>query len=165
MSSKSIAELSADAAILIAEFSRRNKGDTVTYDELQALIGWDVRTNRGILRTVRNRLLRDHAKVLDAVHTQGYRILTDAEIVEGRLGRDREQRRRSACRSKLRAGAVNLSELNERQRLTYVAEVTVAHITESTSGTAAVQRIADNANGSTQPLALNKALEALKHNI
>jgi hypothetical protein len=165
MANRSIAELSADAAILISELGKREKGSTVTYEEFEKLIGYDVRNNRGILVTVKNRLLRDHELVLDSVPKVGYRILSDAEVVEGLLRTDRERRRRAATKSKQKAAVVDMSKLNEMQKISYLAEVTVAHVVIDSSGDKSIKQLSLSLSGATAPLALNNALDALKKNL
>lgn len=162
---QAIATLSADAAVLIAHISQKSKGDLVTYDEIATTIGWDIRRNRGIMVTVKNRLLRDYSIVLSVVMGVGYKVLDDGEIVTGELSGDRERRRKSAVRSKRKAESVTLSNLAQPEQLRCLAEITAAHVTIEASGDKSVKQIASNLNGNAQPLALNKALEALKHNI
>lgn len=163
--SKAIAQLSADAGILIAELSKRDIGTTITYEQIAGIIGWDIRKNRGLMHTVKNRLLRDHGKILDVVRDEGYRVLTDSEAVEGKLRSDRERRRRSAKRSKAVAGAVNISKLSETQRIAYLAEVTAAHVTIEASSDKTVKQLSAAVNGHNTPLALNNALDAIKKNV
>ena len=162
---KAISEMTADAGVLLAHLSRKGKGDEVSYSEIETVIGWDVRNNRGIMQTVKNRLLRDHGLTLDPVFKVGYRILTDNEIAEGRLRREREHRRRNAQRAKRIGSTVDISKLDDTQRLKCLAEITAAHVTLDASTDKSVKQIESSLNGSTQPLALNKALDALKHNL
>lgn len=162
---KAIAELSADAAILISHCSELPKGTNVTYEEIAKLIGWDVRTNRNVMGTVKRRLCRDYGRVLGSVMRIGYRVLTDEEVATGELSRDRRHRRRHATRSKAKAGTVAIAELNEAHQVQLLSEVSAAHVAAEASRDNAVKRIADKINGSTQPLALNFALEAVKKNL
>lgn len=165
MTTRAIAELSADAAVLISHFAQQPKGEIVTYEQIAALIGWDIRENRGIMVTVRNRLLRDDRKVLSAVHSEGYKILTDQEVCNGELRRQRETRRRNAVKSKSKAGSVDFAALNEADRMSLLSEVTVAHLTAEASKDRSVLQIGSHLNGATQPLALNLALDAVKKNL
>ena len=164
MPHKAIAVMSADAGILIAKISTRQRGETITYDEIKTWIGWDIRDNRGVMQTVKNRLLRDYSMVLGVVTGEGYRILTESEM-NGDLRSDRERRRRSATRSKAKAGTVDISKLNDIERLSYLAEVTAAHVTIEASGDKAIKQLTAGMNGHTTPLALNYALEAIKNNV
>jgi hypothetical protein len=162
---KAIAEMSADAAVLISHFSGLEKGTLVTYDQIRTLIGWDIRDNRGVLNTVRNRLLKDDGKVLGVVVGEGYKILTNQEICNGELRRDREKRRRNAVKSKSKAGSVDIGSLNESDRISLLAEVTTAHLTAEASKDKSVLQIGSHLNGANQPLALNHALDAIKKNL
>lgn len=162
MEKKSIPELSADAAILIAELSKKEKGTDVPWEEIERLVGWRLRNNQSVMGTVRNRLRRDHGLVLGTITGVGKRILTDAEVAEGELSKDRERRRRSAKKSKKKAAAVDLSNLNETQKLKLLGEVTAAHVVAEASETKSVAKIETQLNGAGTPMALNHALDAIK---
>lgn len=154
---QSIATRSANASMLIDIFLVRNKGDLVTYQEMEAAIGCDPRS---YISTVANRLRRDYGLNISNVRGVGYEILTDAQIVAGEMKRDRDHRRRSARRSKLKASTVDLSNLNEIQKMQLFSEVTSASIVMEESTDKSVKKI--NGQMQSQPLAMAKALDNLK---
>lgn len=165
MSNKAIAELSADASLLISEISRKKPGDVITWKWMSEIVGWNLQEKNGVMQTVKNRLLRDYRYVLGTIHGEGYKILTDAEVVEGEAARDRAMRAKAAKRTKRKLQAVELSNLDDVQKQRCFAEVTAAHLAIESSKETSVKRLESSINGAGAPLALNKALEAIKKNL
>lgn len=155
----------ADAGIMLADFSRRSAGDIITYEDIEKLIGWDIRRNRAPLNKARKWLLEDYGKVLTVVRNVGYRISTSHQIVEEELRKEREHRRRSARKSKAKAAVVNLSELTEELQLKCHQERWSAYIMQEAGTAKSLKRLGAILTGAAEPLALNKALDALKHNV
>jgi hypothetical protein len=166
MSKKAIQELSADNAVLISELSRVTRGSTVTYtSHFTEWLGRPIR-NRGDMpnfTTVETRLRTDYGIVLSVIHGKGYKVLTHSDTVTNDNQIDRA--RRAAARRKKELATVEVSELNDQQRLTYVCKVAQAHLVEEAGREKSLRKIAAVANGSTTPLALGHALEALKKNL
>jgi len=159
-----IAQRSADADILISEISRKQKGELVTWEYLSSLIGKNLQVNRGVMQTVKNRLLRDYGIVLSSQPGVGYVLCSDVLIVEGELGSDRKRRRKAAMRSKMKGQVVDLTKLNETQQLRCLGEIAAAHVVAESSTDKSQKKIISGLGGETKPLALNKALLALMKN-
>jgi len=165
MKTKQRYTLSADASLLISSISRKDRGDDITWEWISSTVGWDVQKKSSVMATVKNRLTRDYNYVLGSMRGVGYKILTHEEVVNGEMPNDRENRSKSAKRSKRKAGTVDLSQLTETQKIQCLAEITSAHITIETSATRSIKQISQHLDGTSQPLAINKAFEALKHNL
>ena len=164
MSVKSFTERTAETGILIAAISQKQKPCVVTDEEIKQLTGWE-ELNYGIMGTVKNRLMRDYKIVLSRLTKIGYQLLSDSELVAGEYQRDRDHRRRHAQRTKLKGQTVDISNLGPVELGRHICELTAAHIAIESSKDKSVERIASKANGATQPLALNHALDALKKNV
>lgn len=165
MKNQAIAEMSAAASILISHISRMKVAEEITWDEINRVVGWDVREKRSIICTVKNRLERDYGIVLGSIPGVGYRLLPDTEKVNGELPKDREARRRSAQRSKRKAGTVELAGLPSADQLRCLSETAIAHVTIVSSSAKSMRQVTQALGGETKPLQLNKALEALKQNL
>jgi len=165
MATKAIAELSADARRLINAIGEKKRGDEITWDWMEQLVGWKLREKPSVMTTVKNRLLRDYDYVLGSMPKKGYRILFDSKVVDGEMSKDRERIRKAAGRIKLKARAVDPSNLTEPQRVRLYAEITAAHVTAETSDEKSITKISLELSGKSQPLTLNKALDAIKHNL
>lgn len=80
---KALPELSVDTQVLIKRLSASTVGETITYEELSALIGRDVQNGaRGFLATARRRLKRDERMVFAPVYKIGVKRLDDIGIVK-----------------------------------------------------------------------------------
>lgn len=94
-------QYSAAATAIVTLFRARRRGDLVTYDEINAAVGKDVRLNRGPLNAAIRRL-RNEGVIVDAVRSEGYMILTTENIVNqdtGKLGKRLRSMRRTAKRA------------------------------------------------------------------
>lgn len=161
-----IKDRSAEASILIGHFSILPKGELTTYAEIEQLIGYDIRKNRGPIGTVKTRLRRDYGRVLKGVANGGYKVLTDEEVRQNEMRRDREHRRRHANNSKEKAQTVDISALSNDDKLALIGEMQVAHVVAAISTAKSVARVTSNMSGTEAGLlTLNKSLEALKKNL
>jgi phosphoribosylformylglycinamidine (FGAM) synthase-like amidotransferase family enzyme len=163
--SQPIKDRSNEANILIAHFSQLAKGALVSYDEIVKLIGWDIRANRGPMMTAIRRLKLDHGRVVVGVCNEGYRVMTDDDIAQRRMQQNLRRRRNNARMSKVEAGTVDISSLNPQDRQALFGQIAIAHVHAETASAKAVKKITASCVDTTQPLALNNALEALKKNL
>lgn len=163
---KAIAEISADAAVLISEISRMNRGDEITYAEhFTKWLGRPIR-NRADLKTfatVVKKLRNDYGLLLSPIRGEGYRILTNeqAALDSTRLSKAARQ----AKLLKKEKATVDLSTLSQLQVQTVVGQLTIANVVEASAKQKTVERIAAAVNRATQPLALGHALDRLKENL
>lgn len=78
---KAICEVAQDTRILAGRLGRLNPGELVTYNELSAIIGRDVRTDaRPTLASARRIAQRDQRIALGCVHKAGIKRLDGAEL-------------------------------------------------------------------------------------
>ena len=164
---KTIAELSADNAVLISELSRLERGSIVTYaGQFSKWLGRPIHNRADLpnFATVEKRLRSDYGIVLSVIHGEGYMLLTHEQTVGNDVQITRA--RRAAARRKKELATVDTSGLNEHQRLDYVCKLTQAHLVEEAGREKSLKKLAAVAsNGATTPLALGHALEALKSNL
>ena len=158
---QSIAGRSADANVLISEISRLNKGDFVSWEDMEAMIGRQLRGNSGILYTVKKNLTKEYGLVLSSRRGEGYEVCTDELVVDGVLAADRARRKRAAHKSGKKDGDVDLNNLTESQRLKLFAEIASACVTEEACLKKSIAKYTAELGGETKPLALNRALNAL----
>lgn len=83
METKTIPNFSVDARLLYERLKTAAIGELVLYAELSEIIGRDVQNGaRHLVRSALNKALRDDRMVFEAVMDQGYRRLSDVEIVD-----------------------------------------------------------------------------------
>jgi len=74
-------QMGIDAKIILDALSKLEVGELLTYQQMSALIGRDVRQHRHIMAAARKGLMRD-SKVFAPVENQGLQRLTDAQKVQ-----------------------------------------------------------------------------------
>lgn len=78
---KSICEVAQDTRVLSGRLARLAPGELVTYNELTALIGRDVRTiARSTLNSARHIAERDHGLAFGCVHRSGIKRMEGGEL-------------------------------------------------------------------------------------
>ena len=110
-------------------------GESLTYAQINALIGRDVQQHRHILNTARNIARREKNMLFDCVHNEGVKRLTDEEIININSARPFER-----IKSAAKIGVKNIqcaTNLTNDQRITQNATIsmlgTIAHFTKSNS--------------------------------
>ena len=102
-------------------------GEFVTYDEMKARLGFDVRDQAGRLYRVRDSLKRSGKCVVDIVPKQGVRRLTDQEVVNGHSSRYLRRVGRAALRGVGGNASVEYAALSD-------ADKTRHNVTQATFG-------------------------------
>lgn len=162
---KSIMEQSADTAVMILELSKLTRGTVIPYEKFSEWLGRPVKRSIDLptINTVIQRLKKDYGLVLDSIKGEGYRILSHEEVVKDE---SRTQRiRRMAKKRRQELVTVELSELDELGKLQWAAKSTQSYLIAEAASEKSVAKIAAACNGATEPLALSKALDAIKANI
>lgn len=165
MFEKTRADKSAEKGILLAAISKKSKGDTVTWEWMNEVAGFDIRTRRDVIDWVRNRLLHDYSLVLHPIKGVGYEILSPVNVHRVAARKSREHIRRTAYKTRLKLQTVDLSELKEAERLPHLAEAEAAHIQYHAAKEQSVKLLANSLNGGGQKLPLANLLDALKPNL
>lgn len=158
-----IADQSADTRVLISEISRLERGTVITYEgHFSRWLGKTVSCSADIptMNTVIKRLKADYGYVLSNVHGEGYKILTHSEVIADTTRRDRIRRHATLRGRDL--DAVDVSTIDDTGRMRWAAERTLAHLVKDSTSDKSVKRLEGAVNGAAQPLALAKALDAIK---
>jgi hypothetical protein len=131
-------ELSADAAALVDRLLAVSVGSTVTYADMSAAIGRDVRHCRHVAHAA-FRVLRRDGVIFAAVRGVGYRRLETGRIIET-VGRDARRsigRKASRASKALTAATRGINDLLPEQQRRLAAEVSalglLAHLSRETT--------------------------------
>lgn len=96
-------------------FEDKDFGDVVTYEQLDAALGRDFRSQRGPLYKADDMLLRNRSRALAAVKNEGYRVVQARE--HETLGRSRHRRARKQINQAVRVvTGTDRSALTEDER-------------------------------------------------
>jgi len=159
---RAIAELGADARVLIGRLRELSSNEMLTYEDLSQLIGRDVRTvGRGALTTAMNRLMRDERMVFAAVHGEGIKRLDDSGIVRVGVG-GIERVHRAARRSLLKMGCADFSKLANAEKITHNATAAALGVLANITTQHKLKKLESKVSEKQEPLALAKTLDAFK---
>jgi len=116
---KTIGEMSVDARLLLQELTKASIGQTVTYEQLQEVIGRDVRRGGGYaaLAAARRAALRERI-VFGTISKVGIKRLDDAEITRTVSGSVHKISRRVRSTIRLQDCA-NYEKLSKQQQASY----------------------------------------------
>lgn len=79
---KPIGATSLDAKVLSEKLIELSVGDSISYSDINELIGRDIQKNRHILATARTIARREKGYLFDCISNFGVKRLSDSEIVE-----------------------------------------------------------------------------------
>lgn len=152
-------QLSADSKALIDVLSSARVGELVPYATLNRAIGRDVRQFRGAINTALSILEKEHQRVFSCVPTEGYKRLSDKEII-GTADGYTQKIRRAAKRSARKLACVKFDDLPPEQQLAHNARMTVMAMVSETTSLAAVKRVEAAVSDSNAALPAAKAAVA-----
>lgn len=133
-------QLSSDSKALIEVLSSAAVGDLISYGSLNKAIGRDVRKFRGSLHSAISVLERQSQRVFSCIPTEGYKRLSDKEIISSADFATRKIRR-AARRSARKLACVKFDDLPADQKLAHNARMTIMALVTETTGSSAVKRI------------------------
>lgn len=152
--------ISTDAKLLYERLKQLSVGDFVSYEDLNTIVGRDVRNGaRGPYMTARRRAERLDGIVLACIHNEGLKRLSDPEIVDA--GRDAIKRVRNASRRAARRTSriQSFDGLDQDHKARHNAHMSLfsalAHITKNNQ----VKRLEDRVGQVQATLPLARVLE------
>lgn len=131
MTNKTIAEQAVDTRLLVSLLSKAEIGQTVSYAEMSAQLSRQIDGADSYLQSAIRIVQRDHDKVFSVIRGEGYKCLSDAEIVAlgGRLPLRIRRMARKTIKTiaKARDEKLTNAELIQRNAVTSMAGV-LAHV-------------------------------------
>lgn len=127
-------QLSSDARFLTQALAAVEAGETITYEQLSAAIGRDVRQfAKGALRTAKHAQLNDR-RVFETDPNIGLRLLTAAEIVNTQAAKGMAHIARTAKRTARKVGAADYATLSQAEQVAHNTQLSmlgaVGHMTK-----------------------------------
>lgn len=136
-------------------------GDTVTFADMSAKVGYEVGGGDPHLQSAKHRAFNDKGAVFDSVRGIGYKRLNDGEIVSDAT-RDRERVGKAAKRAIKKLATVNYAALPEPERVKHNVEMTILNAQASLAKRKTAGLIEAKVNQSSEALTLAKTIEALR---
>lgn len=161
--SKTFEEMSIETTLLIQCFEALGEGKVVSYEDMEKLIGRDVRTAaRGALRTARKRVLCDSGIHIACIPKVGMKRLAPGEAL-GDGDRKLASSRRAARRADTSYSQVDATRLSDEEKLRLAAGRTRALVIADVASERARKKIESALTGTeAKPLPIGKALDLFK---
>lgn len=150
-SKRPIAQISIDTRVLIDRLEKSAEGEVIPYDELNKLLGRDVRTvaRHNVQSAMRH--LESRGMVFSTIRTVGIKLLTDSERVgEGDTGINKVRRCARRAAKRLRFNKFEALS-NEEKTRTLTAQSVLGAVTQFTKPTA-VKRISESVETGVLPV-------------
>lgn len=152
-------QMSADTKIIRSVFDECEIGQLVTYEELTAAIGRDVREfARGSIATVRKALLKERRVVFECVQDQGYMRLNDSEIVAS-TERDRGRLYRASSRVIRKLGCVSFDKLADSEKVSHTVACAQFGAMQMFAKKSSAKRLEAKAKEESKPIAIGDTLK------
>lgn len=156
---------SADKLALIERLKIGKPGDTVTYEELAAVIGRSVKSSTpgyAPLSRARWNCIREHQVVWEplADHT-GLKCINDAELL-AQGSHALTHIRRKARRANVKLSAAKPDKLTNDERVTLAGLLTLNAAIMSAASEKSLKRIEGSIDSAHKPLPVGRTLEILK---
>lgn len=158
---RTIPQLSIDTKTIQDRLAKCAVGDTVSYEELTALVGRDVQQQaRGNLMSAMRRLVPD-GKVFATIRGEGVKRLSDVEIVGvGPATMNRMRRAANRARAKL-AQVDDFEALPRDAKITHNLSMSVLGVLHHMTKASTVRQLEARIDQAQKALPLAKTLEAL----
>ena len=158
-----IGEMSVDARLLYERIVKAAVGDTVTYEELSAVIDRNVQgAARSALNSARARAKRDDSMVFGTIMNSGIKRLDDIEIVGTSEAVMRHMRRTARKQVGTLASIRDFNALPNDVKVRHNASVSIMGALMQATSAKAVKTVEARVTMTQQPLALAKTLDAFK---
>lgn len=118
-------ETSSDARFIAQLLAKAEPGETVTYEEMSEAIGRDVRRfARPALYTALRQQVRE-SRVFESVPNEGYKRLTDEQVVATQAANGLSRISRTARRTAQRVQAVNFDGLSNQSKIAHNTQLSM----------------------------------------
>lgn len=152
--------MSADARLLYRRLREVAVGDSVSYAAMSVLTGRAIDGSSHALRSALRQLLSDDQMVFAAVRGEGFKRLSDAEIVANG-GHDVDRLGRLSRRSIRKITAIaDFTALSPHQQIEHTARLSVMTLVGAATTDGAMRRIETAAQGRTVALPFAETLAA-----
>lgn len=155
-------QMSADTR-LVAQYILNNKrvGETVTYKELEPIVGRAVDGSFGPLQSAKRHLQRQHGMVFGSVPRVGSKVLTDPEIVQSVHSETDRLRRRSRRAVERLSLVKNFASLPRDLQATHNAGISIMSVIGAMTTSSAVKKIEAAVSKAQRELPMAETIKAL----
>jgi hypothetical protein len=153
-------ETAMETKLLAKRLLQAAPGGTVSYADLSREVGYAVTGADSHLQSALRQCLSQENAVFDNIRGEGYRRLTDEEIVSA-SSRDAERLRRGARRAIVKLSSVkDFSAMPPEKRLEHNARLSLFAVMRAMAKESAVKTITPHVQVANNQLPLAKTLEA-----
>lgn len=157
-------KVSQEAKLLAARLAQAGAGEVVSYKDLSATIGANVRTARGwgVLNTARRIVREQNRAVFRAVPNEGLRRLTDEEVTVVAPAEMRNRTRRKASRTVRELVTVDYDKLPSQARTAHNVALSMAGALTLSVSPQATKRLTQACEKAQAQLPVGNVLEEFK---
>lgn len=151
---------SVDAVALHRLMREARVGEVITYAQMTAALRRRVDSSTPELRTAMKMCEREDRMIFGAVRNEGYRRLSDTEIVDasdGQMTRSRKMARRASAR----LGLVEFDRLPETHQIKHNAAMSIFGLVIASSNAGAVKKVTAAVAKSRRELPMAETIKAL----
>jgi hypothetical protein len=150
--------LAVETTIALRRLAEAKPGETVTYTELNALCGCDVRHRRNVLTTSTNKLLSEQGMVFVVDWGRGVRLVPNEEVPSLSTA-DLRKLSKAAKRASRRLQAVDYDSLSAQSKLQHNTSLTILQFIQKGATERTQKVIADAVGNRTRPLPMDETLK------
>lgn len=167
MADKPNFERSIDTTLLIDLFAKAEVGELITHEQMNRAIGKTGKANV-MTDTVRAALIKEHDRVLEAVHGEGYKVAEPRTVASGYVTKQRRKAHNIFHKSMQALGTVHRDSLpSDQDKREYDIKASITAMLEYATSNRSEKKIAKAiearpVNGDAALLATAQTLEALK---
>lgn len=163
MDKKVVGEASIDTRFLYQRLAQMSVGETITYKELNDIIGSDVQGQaRSALTSARKICERENNKTFGVIYNEGLKCLADEEIVNTSVAAV-EHIRRTSRRTIRRLGCVqNFNALENDDKVRFNTYTSILGVMATMTKSNNIKKIEAKVQETQEQLPYTKALEAFK---
>ncbi len=151
---------SADTSLIVTLMGKAEVGELVSYAAIEKILGRNPQTHRQPADSAMRILLNEEGKVFECVANEGFRRLSDTEVV-GSTNSIRERQHRLAGKALKRLGTVNMTNLDEDSRRHFLTHSSIQGAMRHATSAKSQKVIESRVNGNSQQLAVAMTLKNL----
>lgn len=157
-----IPQISIDAQTLFDRLIECQVGATLSYADMNRLIGRDVQHDgHGVLQTARRKALRERRYVFGTISKVGIKRMNDIEIVDGGQY-DLDHIRRQSKRAARKLASVDFNTLPNDKKIRHNAFMSVLGVLTQMTGASSVKQIEQKVGSAQLRLSVDETLAAFQ---
>lgn len=155
-------EIAVDTRLLYQALTKLRPGEQITYAQLGEVVGYKIEGSNSHLQSAIRRCFSIDDMVFDNIRGEGYRRLTDAEIVDAATRDTDALRRKSRKAAKRLASVTTVDQMAPEKRVEHNARLSLFAAITAMTKPKAIDALKSTVSAVGNELPFAKTLEAFK---